>query len=138
MYREDSGEILAGKNENKTEVKWTEVYTNGSCMEIIISNLPSKTTFVFKVQCITAIGLSAISGLSKPIETLAKKKQKGGKLAYFSYFIIEVCSKHHSMPVFFSLKSSSYSSFFFKISSPADIRTGYLKVTNHRISRTRM
>jgi hypothetical protein len=103
MYRQYSGKTSVDKNENKTEENWTEVYTNTSHKKIIISNLPSKTTFVFNVQSITTIGLSAISDLSKPIETLA---EKSGKL-----------------PCFFS--------------SSVDIRTGYLKVTNHRISRTR-
>jgi hypothetical protein len=83
MYREYSGKTLVGKNENKKEEKWIEFYTNTNNKEIIISKLPSKTTFVFKVQCITAIGLSAISGLSKPIETMTKKEQKRGKLACF-------------------------------------------------------
>ncbi|CAF2779128.1 unnamed protein product [Rotaria sp. Silwood2] len=103
MYRKYSGETLFGKNENEKEEKWTEIYTNANQKMIIISNLPSKTTFVFKVQSITAIGLSAISGLSKLIETLTKKQPKGGKLAYFSFFIIDLCSKHHSMSHFFSL-----------------------------------
>jgi hypothetical protein len=113
MYQEYSGKTLVGKNENKTEEKWTEVYTNTNHKKIIISNMSSKTTFLFKVQSLTATGLSAISGLSNPIETLGKKKQKGGKLACFSFFIVELCSKQHSMSGFFSLKSSSCSSVYF-------------------------
>jgi hypothetical protein len=66
----------SGKNEDEKKENWTEVYTKTNHKKIIISNLPSKTTFVFKVQSITAIGLSAISGLSQPIETLTKKVGK--------------------------------------------------------------
>jgi len=83
IYQKYSGETLLHKTENENEERWIEVYTNSSFKEIIILNLPSKTTFVFKVQSITAIGLSAISGLSKPIETLGKKEEKHGKLECF-------------------------------------------------------
>ncbi|CAF2117868.1 unnamed protein product, partial [Rotaria magnacalcarata] len=70
MYRK------VGENENETEEKWTEVYTNSNQKELIISNLPSETTFVFKVQSITAIGLSLISDISEPMETLTKKEPR--------------------------------------------------------------
>ncbi|CAF0745737.1 unnamed protein product [Adineta steineri] len=76
MYQQHRGEALVGKNKSKKEEKWTEVYTNASHKEIIIVNLPPNATFVFKVQSITAIGLSAISACSKPIETLAKKDEQ--------------------------------------------------------------
>ncbi len=83
IYQKYSGETLLHKTENENEERWIEVYTNSNFTEIIILNLPSKTTFVFKVQSITSIGLSAISGLSKPIETLGKKEEKHGKLECF-------------------------------------------------------
>ncbi|CAF4694756.1 unnamed protein product, partial [Rotaria sp. Silwood2] len=73
MYRKHSDASFVDKNENEKEEKWSEVYTNANQKKIVISNLPSKATFVFKVQSITAIGLSAMSGLSEPIETLTKK-----------------------------------------------------------------
>ncbi|CAF3600869.1 unnamed protein product [Rotaria sp. Silwood1] len=81
MYWEYSDETLVGKNENRTKETWTEVYTSSNQKEIIISNLSSETTFVFRVQSITAIGLSAISDLSKPIETLTQKEQNGAVCA---------------------------------------------------------
>ena len=61
----------------KEEEEWIEVYTNANDREIIISNLPSKTKFVFKVQSVTAIGLSSISDISKPVQTLPKKETTG-------------------------------------------------------------
>ena len=105
MYRQYNGKTLDGKNEDEEKKNWTEVYTNANSKKIIILNLPSKTTFVFKVQSITAIGRSTISGLSKPTETLTQKKQKGGKLASFSFFIIGLDSKHPSISPFFFPKS---------------------------------
>ncbi|CAF2981550.1 unnamed protein product [Rotaria sp. Silwood2] len=82
MYRKYSSEILAHKNDSVEESKWTDIDTTANDTEIVISGLPSNTTFVFKVQAITAIGLSAISELSKPISTQAKE-EKDRKLALF-------------------------------------------------------
>ncbi|CAF3771416.1 unnamed protein product [Adineta steineri] len=73
MYQKYRGEPSIGENVTKKEERWTEVHTNASHMKIIISNLPSSTKFVFKVQSVTAIGLSAISACSEIIETLANK-----------------------------------------------------------------
>ncbi|CAF4314226.1 unnamed protein product [Rotaria sp. Silwood2] len=100
MYRKHSDASFVDKHENEKEEKWSEVYTNANQKELVISNLPSKATFVFKVQSITVIGFSAASGLSEPIETLTKK---GSKLACFSFCIIDVCSKHHFYVSFSSL-----------------------------------
>jgi hypothetical protein len=86
MYRKYSGEILVQENKSEKEEEWTEVYTNANQTKIIISKLSSKTTFVFKVQSITAIGRSPISDISKPIETLATKESMG-KLKYFLFFM---------------------------------------------------
>ena len=127
MYRKYSDETLVDENEKKKEEKWTEVYTNANHNEMVISNLLSKTTFVFRVQSITAIGLRAISDLSQSIETLAKKDKKGSKLVCFSFFIIERCSKHHSMSRFFLPKifETSFDSIekylFFPIQSQINI-----------------
>jgi len=88
MYRK------VGENENETEQKWTEVYTKSNQKELIISNLASKTTFVFKVQSITAIGLSPISDISEPIQTLTKKKPRS-KLEDFLFFVTDFCSERH-------------------------------------------
>ena len=79
MYRKYNSETLVGNNESEQEEKWTEVHTHGSHKKIIFSSLPSKTTFVFKVQSITAIGLSPISDISEPIET-PEKNETIGKL----------------------------------------------------------
>ncbi|CAF1425505.1 unnamed protein product [Adineta steineri] len=76
MYQKYRGKTLIGKNQSEEEEKWNEEYTNASHKKIIISNLPPSTKFVFKVQSITTIGLSAISACSKPIETLANKERK--------------------------------------------------------------
>ncbi|CAF1356296.1 unnamed protein product [Adineta steineri] len=73
MYQKYRGKTLIDKKQSEEEEQWTEVYTNANRKKIIISNLPPNTKFVFKVQSITAIGLSAISECSKPIKTLTKK-----------------------------------------------------------------
>ncbi|CAF3697790.1 unnamed protein product [Adineta steineri] len=73
MYQKYREEPLIGENVTEKEEKWTEVYTNASHKKIIISKLPPSTKFVFKVQSVTAIGLSAISACSEPIETLENK-----------------------------------------------------------------
>ncbi|CAF1227848.1 unnamed protein product [Adineta steineri] len=65
-----------GKNQSKEEEQWSEEYTNGNYKNITISNLPSSTKFIFKVQAITAIGLSAISARSEPMETFANNETK--------------------------------------------------------------
>ncbi|CAF3895891.1 unnamed protein product, partial [Rotaria sp. Silwood1] len=75
MYRKYSSEILVDKNDSMEESKWTEINTTANDTEIVISGLPSKTTFVFKVQAITAIGLSTVSELSEPISTQEKEKK---------------------------------------------------------------
>ncbi|CAF1223930.1 unnamed protein product [Rotaria sp. Silwood1] len=80
LYRKYKNKTLSDNDENEKQEKWTEIYTKSNQKEIIIWNLPSKTSFEFKVQSVTAIGLSAISGLSEPIETLAKK---GGKMTCY-------------------------------------------------------
>ncbi|CAF3870903.1 unnamed protein product, partial [Adineta steineri] len=73
MYQKHRGKTLVGKNKSKKDEQWAEVYTNANHKKIIISNLPPSSKFVFKVQSITTIGLSAISACSKPIKTFAKK-----------------------------------------------------------------
>ncbi|CAF4212107.1 unnamed protein product, partial [Adineta steineri] len=73
MYQKHRGKTLVGKNKSKKDEQWAEVYTNANHKKIIISNLPPSSKFVFKVQSITTIELSAISACSEPIETLAKK-----------------------------------------------------------------
>ncbi|CAF1476614.1 unnamed protein product [Rotaria sp. Silwood1] len=83
MYRKYSSEILVDKNDSMEESKWTEINTTANDTEIVISGLPSKTTFVFKVQAITAIGLSTVSELSEPISTQEKEK-KDRKFALFA------------------------------------------------------
>ncbi|CAF0948120.1 unnamed protein product [Adineta steineri] len=110
MYQKYRGKALIGKNQSEKEEEWVEVYTNASHENIIISNLPPSTKFLFKVQSITAIGLSAISACSKPIETLAKKvvpsctdgvKNQdetdvdcGGTICSQKCDLCKVCSKH--------------------------------------------
>ena len=76
--------VMYMKNQNSSKEYWTEVETSASRKEIIISNLPSNKTFVFRVQSITAVGLSANSDLSEPISTLIKKGKKAGKLMCLS------------------------------------------------------
>ncbi|CAF1189191.1 unnamed protein product [Adineta ricciae] len=60
-------------NENDEEEQWVEVFTNDDKKEISISKLPSKKKFIFKVQSVTTIGVSSMSDISEPIETLPKR-----------------------------------------------------------------
>ncbi|CAF3984828.1 unnamed protein product [Adineta steineri] len=110
MYQKHRGKTLVAKNQSEEEEQWAEEYTKASHKKIIILNLPPSTTFVFKVQSITAIGLSAISACSKPIQTLAKevvptctdgvKNQDetdvdcGGSICSKKCDLCKVCSKH--------------------------------------------
>ncbi|CAF4016763.1 unnamed protein product [Rotaria magnacalcarata] len=82
MYRKYSSEILAHENDSMEESKWTEINTKANDTEIVMLGLPSKTTFVFKVQAITVIGLSAVSQLSEPI-SIQGKQEKNRKFALF-------------------------------------------------------
>lgn len=64
----------------KKEDEWTEVTTTTNEKKKIINNLPSNTTFEFRVQSVTAIGFSAASDISKPIATAVYKRKKPSKL----------------------------------------------------------
>lgn len=82
LYQQYSGGRSAYKNDSdkeENEDEWTEVYTEKNDRVLTIFHLLEKTTFVFKVQSITAIGVSPISDVSKPIQTLAKKELIGKK-----------------------------------------------------------
>ena len=91
MYRQYSAERSVYKNDSEKEEnedEWTEVYTDTNDRVLTIFHLPAKTTFVFKVQSVTAIGLSPISDISKPIQTLSKKELIG-KVEHLQFFYNE-------------------------------------------------
>ena len=93
MYQKYNAEKLAYKKNNKKEddEEWNDAYTNTNELEIIISYLPSKTIFVFKVQSVTAIGFSSVSDVSKPIQTLPGKESIS-KMEIFLAFTSNFCS----------------------------------------------
>ncbi|CAF1245221.1 unnamed protein product [Rotaria sp. Silwood1] len=66
--------IMYRKHSSDNHEKWNEVLTNNNSKIMCISNLPSKTAFVFKVQSITGIGLSPVTDVSELVETLGMSK----------------------------------------------------------------
>lgn len=89
MYQKSIDKTVVQYNENQTEVeKWIEIYTNGKNMEVTISDLSPATIFTFKVQSVTAIGLSPISDVSEPIKTLLAEKPKSELKSFYIFFVM--------------------------------------------------
>jgi hypothetical protein len=82
MYCKCNDDDQISTNENRQE-KWMEVLTKDNTKMMCVTDLPWKTAFVFKVQSITAVGLSAVSDSSLLIETLGI-----GKLNLLSFYAL--------------------------------------------------
>lgn len=75
MYRKHDSKDSTDDDDNKKEGTWAEAYTVANEKKIMIKNLSLKTAFEFKVQSITAVGFSAPSSISTPIQTLASEQK---------------------------------------------------------------
>lgn len=76
MYRQYTDKTSNNENEVQSTAKWVELKTSSNRQEVKISQLPPTITFEFQVQSVTAIGLSPMSDLSKPITILGAPARK--------------------------------------------------------------